>query len=135
MELATDSSARSRRSSDGCVWATTLCGRPGFINAIDDTNLRVSGKQMYGDPARLSAGAAFGIVGVMLHNRRRNKLNGVVESIAQDHISLRITHSLGNCPKYIQGMRAPLKTRQNTAGSLCQCRAVLDLAAVQFVLS
>lgn len=72
------------------------------MKALDDYHLRIDLKQVYGDPVEIAAGTAVGAVGVMLHNRRRNKLNGVVESVSADRIVLRITHSLGNCPKYIQ---------------------------------
>ena len=59
--------------------------------------------QIYGDPIELKAGERIGGVGVMQHNRRRNRLNGLVETVSSDgSMSLEVIHSFGNCPKYIQ---------------------------------
>ena len=51
----------------------------------------------------LKEGDSIGSVGIMLHNRRRNRLNCIVESRQPDSMILRVTQSFGNCPKYIQG--------------------------------
>lgn len=86
------------------MWATTICGQPGFIRASDDFHLSIDLRQIYCDPAHFTEGIAIGCVGVMQHNRRRNKLNGIVESVQQNNLRVRVTQSIGNCPKYIQGM-------------------------------
>lgn len=91
------------------------------MKAADDYQLHIAIKQMYGDPAQFAVGTALGSVGVMLHNRRRNKLNGVVESLRHEHMSLRITHSLGNCPKYIQGTIPSGRSQEICSGDrVCQ---------------
>ena len=95
-----------RRLQDGSVWATTLCGLPGFIKVIDNRRFAVDLKQMYGDAVTLKEGDSIGSVGIMLHNRRRNRLNCVVESRQPDSMILRVTESFGNCPKYIQGAQS-----------------------------
>ena len=58
---------------------------------------------MYGDEVTLKEGDPIGSVGIMLHNRRRNRLNCIVESRQPGSIIVRVTQSFGNCPKYIQG--------------------------------
>ena len=85
------------------MWATTLCGEPGFLHVIDDLHLTIKLNQIYSDPACFSKGCGFGSVGVMLHNRRRNKLNCTVQSVDAQEIVLRVVQALGNCPKYISG--------------------------------
>ncbi len=91
------------RAPDGSIWATTLSGVPGFMKATDDNHLRVSLKQIYADPVNFAEGDRIGSVGVMQHNRRRNRLNCIVESVQPDSCSLKVLQSFGNCPKYIQG--------------------------------
>lgn len=76
---------------------------PGFISATDDHHLTVSLKQIYADPVKFAEGDRIGSVGVMLHNRRRNRLNCIVESVQPDSCCLKVLQSFGNCPKYIQG--------------------------------
>ena len=91
------------RAPDGSIWATTLSGVPGFIKATDDHHLTVDLKQIYADPVKFAEGDRIGSVGVMLHNRRRNRLNCIVESVQPDSCCLKVLQSFGNCPKYIQG--------------------------------
>ena len=102
------------RIDDGNVWATTLCGQPGFMQAIEKSHLSIELKQAYGDPVRFREGLPFGSVGVMLHNRRRNKLNGRVESLSPNSLTLSVSQAIGNCPKYIQ--RKPLKGATGQSG-------------------
>ena len=87
---------------NGRVWATTLFGAPGFIKATDDHQLRINLRQFHKDPVQFSKGIPFGSVGLMLHNRRRNKLNGTVESSEDGQLVVRVDQAIGNCPKYIQ---------------------------------
>ncbi|KAK9901386.1 hypothetical protein WJX75_009774 [Coccomyxa subellipsoidea] len=93
------------RAPDGSIWATTLCGIPGFIKATDDHHFAVDLKQIYGDPIKFAEGDLIGSVGVMLHNRRRNRLNCLVESLQPGACTLKVLQSFGNCPKYIQVRR------------------------------
>ena len=73
------------------------------MQAPDDNHLVISVSQAPTDPLQLREGDRVGAVGVMLHNRRRNRLNGVVESCQPGRLVLRVLESFGNCPKYIQG--------------------------------
>lgn len=102
---------------EGRVWGTLLAGadgRPGFMHCPSDEFVVIDVALPPGDPLRaclregmlfqgrrLSAG-----VGVMLHNRRRNKLEGNVAAAEGldgkcQKITVAVTKSMGNCPKYI----------------------------------
>ena len=47
-------------------------------------------------------GSPVGILGIELHTRRRNRVNGIVTEMDQQGFSLTVEHSFGNCPQYIQ---------------------------------
>ena len=49
------------------------------------------------------AAAPLGLLGIELHTRRRNRLNGVVRGAGTQGFSVEVTQSFGNCPQYIQG--------------------------------
>lgn len=72
---------------------------------------------VYADPlsGRLVPGAQVGMLGLELHTRRRNRLNGVIASLstagdtggggaASAQLDVDVSLSFGNCPKYIQDM-------------------------------
>ncbi len=73
------------------------------MQALDDHRLEIHASQAQTDPLQLKEGDRVGAVGVMLHNRRRNRLNGVIEACQPGRLVLRVLESFGNCPKYIQG--------------------------------
>jgi predicted pyridoxine 5'-phosphate oxidase superfamily flavin-nucleotide-binding protein len=54
------------------------------------------------DPAQLQEGAAIGLLGIELHTRRRNRLNGRVGTVTASGLEVKVEQSFGNCPKYIQ---------------------------------
>ena len=104
----------------GRPWATLLCSPSTTV--LDRETLRVCAAVPAGDPfaeaLRATAGAPahtrlFAGVGVDFSNRRRNKLNGYVQSAALTpqvpdapamsrlELVLRTTENMGNCPKYI----------------------------------
>lgn len=89
---------------DADVWATLLAGRPGFIRSPSPTRLKIDAMPYPGDPAQagLSGGNAIGLLGIELHTRRRNRLNGLIEQVANGSIEVRAGHAFGNCPQYIQ---------------------------------
>ncbi|NVJ71426.1 MAG: pyridoxamine 5'-phosphate oxidase family protein [Alphaproteobacteria bacterium] len=47
-------------------------------------------------------GAELGFLGLALHNRRRNRVNGRVVRGAENQVTVKVSQSFGNCPKYIQ---------------------------------
>ena len=54
------------------------------------------------DPVNLAVGQPVGGVGLMMHNRRRNRVNSTVVRREGSRVTLRVDQSFGNCPKYIQ---------------------------------
>jgi predicted pyridoxine 5'-phosphate oxidase superfamily flavin-nucleotide-binding protein len=51
----------------------------------------------------LRDGASIGGLGIELSTRRRNRINGRIEScVVGEGFSIRVQQSFGNCPKYIQ---------------------------------
>ena len=88
----------------GYPWASIAVGQPGFISSPNDRTLQVSTKILRGDPLadNLAIGIDIGILGIELHSRRRNRLNGTVTAIADDFFEVKVSQSFGNCPQYIQ---------------------------------
>jgi hypothetical protein len=88
----------------GDAWATILAGKPGFLSAPDPGRLRIAAARDPGDPADrgLNDGDAIGLLGIELHTRRRNRLNGRVRRDSADSFEVTVEQSFGNCPQYIQ---------------------------------
>jgi predicted pyridoxine 5'-phosphate oxidase superfamily flavin-nucleotide-binding protein len=88
----------------GQPWASILVGEPGFISAPDRHTLHIAASPLWGDPLAetLQVGHEIGLLGIELHTRRRNRVNGVVRAIAPDRIAIQVRQTFGNCPKYIQ---------------------------------
>jgi uncharacterized protein len=89
----------------GRPWASMLVGRPGFVQAPDTKRLNFKVRPIPGDPLAqgLSIGAQLGFLGVELHTRRRNRVNGHVVAGDAQGFSVEVDQSVGNCPQYIQG--------------------------------
>lgn len=90
--------------SKGDAWATILSGKPGFLHAPDPHRLRIAAARDPRDPADegMDDGDAIGLLGIELHTRRRNRLNGVVRRQSPDSLEVAVQQSFGNCPQYIQ---------------------------------
>lgn len=88
----------------GRPWATVLVGQPGFARAPDASHLHITATPIAGDPAAagMHAGAALGLLGIELHTRRRNRVNGELLSADASGLRLRVQQTTGNCPQYIQ---------------------------------
>jgi ferredoxin-NADP reductase/predicted pyridoxine 5'-phosphate oxidase superfamily flavin-nucleotide-binding protein len=89
---------------DGDVWATMLAGRPGFMQSPHPHALDVAALPDPRDPAYAGVhdGAAVGVLGIELHTRRRNRMNGVVSGRSASGFRVDVDQSFGNCPQYIQ---------------------------------
>lgn len=89
---------------EGWPWATVLPGQPGFVQSPDNRHLDIALHGVASDPVRqaLRSGAALGILGIELHSRRRNRMNGHIAALSQTHVKVRVDQSFGNCPQYIQ---------------------------------
>lgn len=85
-------------------WASILIGTPGFISALGDRALHISAQPLFGDPLgqTLAVGIDVGFLGIELHTRRRNRVNGVVRAVSDNGFEVQVGQAFGNCPKYIQ---------------------------------
>lgn len=89
----------------GRTWASVLVGPPGFVQAPTAQRLDFRARAIPGDPLAdgLVEGASLGFLGIELHTRRRNRVNGRVVASDAQGFSLAVEQSVGNCPQYIQG--------------------------------
>lgn len=87
----------------GDAWATLLEGQPGFIFSPNATTLDIAARPDASDPAAagMHDDAPIGLLGIELHTRRRNRMNGVLQAIG-DGFRVQVEQSFGNCPRYIQ---------------------------------
>ncbi|ARP81848.1 FAD-binding oxidoreductase [Bordetella genomosp. 8] len=131
---------------DGTVWATLRAGHPGFLASPDPRRLDISIGREAADPADpgLEDGKAIGLLGIDLATRRRNRMNGVLRHAGGKLSHIDVTHSFGNCPRYIQ-QRAIVFTRDPAEQSViapqvmdaldAKARALIQGADTLFVAS
>jgi len=96
----------------GNPWASILLGEPGFMVASSDRTLHIKTQPLFGDPLvhHLAEGSDIGFLGIELHTRRRNRVNGVVSAISPKGFDVQVSQSYGNCPKYIQARQFDLQS-------------------------
>ncbi|OPA88003.1 FAD-binding oxidoreductase [Pseudomonas fluorescens] len=87
----------------GDVWATLRSGPPGFMHSPTPHTLRITLAPQPQDPAQegLGEGDAIGMLGIELHTRRRNRMNGIVRRQLKQGVEIEVTQAYGNCPRYI----------------------------------
>ena len=87
----------------GDVWATLRAGQPGFMNSPDPQTLHINLEPEPNDPAQegMGEGDAIGMLGIELHTRRRNRMNGVVRRQLVPGLEIAVSQAYGNCPRYI----------------------------------
>lgn len=90
--------------AQGDPWAGVLEGEPGFAVSPDPHTLSVAAAPDTDDPLRagLNLGQPVGLLGIELHTRRRNRMNGRVAAWDGQRFDVAVTQSFGNCPQYIQ---------------------------------
>lgn len=90
--------------NEGWPWATLLDARSGFIQSPDARRLDITRRPDADDPAgaEFAPGAAVGMLGIDLHTRRRNRINGHISDVGKNGFSVSVEYSFGNCPQYIQ---------------------------------
>ncbi len=101
--------------AQGRPWASVLEGEPGFADSPDPEHLHFTRRPAADDPAQLRDGEPIGLLGIELHTRRRNRLNGHVTNLTADGFELSVDQAFGNCPQYIQlrqFQRVPLSDPQ-----------------------
>ena len=114
-------------------WASILIGPPGFVATPDEHSLAIAGAPTGPAARHLQPGAPIGILGIELHTRRRNRVNGTLVA-AGDAIHVLVDQSFGNCPQYIQA-RAPVEVVTGEAGGTHAEGARLSPAAAALVRS
>ena len=117
---------------DGRPWASILSGAPGFVFSPDPRELQLDSFPAEDDPlaASLVPGAAIGLLGIELHTRRRNRINGRVTSVTAGGFAVQVEHAFGNCPQYIQLRDHELIAAPTDSGTYQQQRmSALDEAA------
>eukprot|EP00658_Telonema_sp_P-2_P030008 TRINITY_DN2273_c0_g1_i5.p1 TRINITY_DN2273_c0_g1~~TRINITY_DN2273_c0_g1_i5.p1 ORF type:complete len:586 (+),score=115.79 TRINITY_DN2273_c0_g1_i5:180-1937(+) len=128
------------RDSAGRVWCSLVTGQkrageppqPASI-APDEHSLHIlqppaAGDRLHGE---LLPGRPVGVVGVMLHNRRRNRVNGVVspgEDGEDGAVRIQVVQSFGNCPQYITVRSAVSQTDAPTQPLPVGCTEALSEA-------
>lgn len=90
--------------ASGDAWATLIAGNPGFLHSPDPQTLEFAAIPDPRDPgvAGLGDGSAIGLLGIELHTRRRNRMNGRVVTHDAGGLRVNVEHAFGNCPQYIQ---------------------------------
>lgn len=91
----------------GQPWATLLEGEEGFVTSPDPRQLSFDLAAMALDPLDpatpgLGSGEAVGLLGIELHTRRRNRINGHILQASAQRLDITVEQSFGNCPQYIQ---------------------------------
>ncbi|KMZ13893.1 Flavohemoprotein (Hemoglobin-like protein) (Flavohemoglobin) (Nitric oxide dioxygenase) [Candidatus Burkholderia humilis] len=88
----------------GDPWATLIAGRPGFMQTPDATTLAITHARDPLDPADagMNDGASIDMLGIELHTRRHNRMNGVMHRRGASAFEVAVEQSFGNCPQYIQ---------------------------------
>ncbi|MFN0313833.1 MAG: pyridoxamine 5'-phosphate oxidase family protein [Burkholderiales bacterium] len=122
--------------SAGRPWASMLVGEPGFMQSPNDRQLDISARAIDGDPLAdgLRIGAPLGFLGIELHTRRRNRMNGQVRALTEQGISVAVEQTAGNCPQYIQGREFDwVRDPRDLFPRAAQQLAVLDADALRLV--
>ncbi|MFB4394028.1 MULTISPECIES: pyridoxamine 5'-phosphate oxidase family protein [unclassified Pseudomonas] len=88
---------------NGDAWATLRAGQPGFMHSPEPRRLVLDLPREPADPADagLEDGHGVGMLGIELHTRRRNRLNGNVRRSRATGFEIIPTQAYGNCPRYI----------------------------------
>ncbi len=92
------------RDREGRPWATLLVGNEGFVESPDPYRLSIRAQPVAGDALEgaIVAGSDVGLLGIELATRRRNRLNGRIESDENGVLVCHVAQSFGNCPQYIR---------------------------------
>jgi uncharacterized protein len=107
--------------AEGQPWASIATGAPGFLSTPDATTLRVAAPPPF--HAHLAEGSDVGALGIDFATRRRNRANGIVQSLGPVGFAIAVKQSFGNCPKYIQGREwTMLAPEQHVPGRVVQGR-------------
>ena len=86
------------------LWASLRLGQPGFIRAVDSATVQTVPLAVDGDPLleNLRARPGIGMVIIDFATRRRVRINGEAEVLADGGLRIHTRQVYGNCPQYIQ---------------------------------
>jgi ferredoxin-NADP reductase/predicted pyridoxine 5'-phosphate oxidase superfamily flavin-nucleotide-binding protein len=115
--------------ANGNPWASVLEGAPGFAHSPEPGLLQFSSLPAADDPAQLADGASIGLLGIELHTRRRNRINGRIGAMSSNGFNVTVQQSYGNCPQYIQLRQFRSVPLADPATRLAQHYSELDEAA------
>ena len=90
---------------EGRPWASILPSNKGAVSSPNSKKLHIHSKVINGDPLKCAyqrENAAIGLLGIELHTRRRNRVNGFINPLSDGGIEFKVGQSFGNCPQYIQ---------------------------------
>ena len=115
-------------------WSSVVLGEPGFIEVISDRALQITTQVLTGDPltSSLKEGSNIGLLGIELHTRRRNRVNGIVSKVNENSLEITLQQAFGNCPQYIQPRTldiASFRDRQETQTITSLNQVAQDLIA------
>ncbi|MGH8386773.1 MAG: pyridoxamine 5'-phosphate oxidase family protein [Pseudomonas sp.] len=119
--------------ADGRPWASVLEGEPGFVHSPEPGLLQFASLSAADDPAQLNAGAAIGLLGIELHTRRRNRINGHIGKMSASGFGVTVDQSYGNCPQYIQLRQFRSVPLADPATRTAQLFSELDEAAIALI--
>jgi len=117
----------------GQPWASLLFGQAGFASSPDPQTLSIAATPVDGDPlsGAIRSGAAVGLLGIELHTRRRNRMNGRVTSVDANGFAVTVEQSFGNCTQYIQ--KRSYRTVPASGAPLPQPESLAELDAAAIV--
>ena len=102
--------------------------------------IAVAGSRDHAKPQALSPlgetlrpGNPVALLGIEPQSRRRNRVNGVLESVAPDCFAVRVRQSFGNCPKYIQARQTEFLGNAGAGGKNLQRSGQLGDAAARLI--
>lgn len=115
--------------AQGWPWASLVPGRSGFMHSPDATTLNIAALGAPGDPVReaIKPGAPLGLLGIEMHTRRRNRLNGRVADLQDGGFTVTVDQSFGNCPQYIQHRNVEFVREPGTPGRSGKSRSFTQL--------
>lgn len=115
----------------GQPWASALAAAPGFITSPSPRQLTVRALPQAHSPLKpaLRPGKPVALLGIEPHTRRRNRANGLIESLTEEGFAVSVQQSFGNCPKYIQAREPRYVGADSDAEVLLHHAAQLSPAA------
>jgi predicted pyridoxine 5'-phosphate oxidase superfamily flavin-nucleotide-binding protein len=98
----------------GYPWPIPMFGQTGFIQSPNNTTLHFTKLPSLLQPLALEffTGQKIGLLGIQFSTKRRNRVNGVIQTIDDKSFSVQVEQSFGNCPKYIQKRELPSENHQ-----------------------